>query len=421
MTSRERVALVLEHKEQDRVPVDLGGSRATGIMASAYDKFKKHLGVNTGTNYVYDMKQMLAMVEEPVLERLGIDVVPLFREKYPPYPISPYPGGWKEWRLFDGTEVKIPSNYTTKEDGKGSLILVDEKGNVVGNMPRDGYYFDYPRPGTNPWGKTECKKPSLGEYHPSRSFSEEELRCLQKEVDRLFQNTDYAILADSGFLGLGDGSFRAGTNLYDIGYTDWMIMLLTESEYVREVLEKTTEYWIENLKLYYQAVGDKICALAFADDLGTQEAELMNPELFKELIAPYYQKVWDWVHENTKWKVFLHSCGSIYHLIPTLIDCGLDILNPVQCSAENMEPEKLKREFGDRLVFWGGGCDTQKTLPFSKPEEVKEEVEERIKIFAPGGGFIFNPGHNIQQGTPPENIVAMFEAVSEFGRYPVRG
>jgi len=315
--------------------------------------------------------------------------------------------------------VEIPSDYTPEKDGKGDLILSDGEGNAVGRMPEGGYYFDYPRAGVAPAEKSENGKVSVEEYKPSRGFPEEELRYLQDKVEHLFNHTDFAILADGGFLGLGNGSFRASSNLESVEYTDWMMMLLTEQEYVREIFAKTTDFWIENLKLYHQAVGNKICALAFSDDLGTQNTELINPGLFKELIAPYYRKVWDWIHKNTEWKVFLHSCGSIYYIIPALIDCGLDIFNPVQCSAENMEPERLAREFGAKLVFWGGGCDTQQTLPFGKPEEIRQEVRERIEIFAPGGGFIFNQVHNIQQGTPPENVMAMFEAVSEFGKYPI--
>lgn len=418
MTSRERVMRSLNHKELDRVPVDLGGNRSTGIMASAYSRLKRHLGITTGVNRVYDMKQMLAIVEEPLLKRLGIDVIPLFRERYLPYPINPYSENWKRWKLFDGTNVEIPSCYIPKEDEKGNLVLLDEDGDVVGHMPKGGYYFDYPRSGTNPLEKSIQKKVPIERYTPSRGFCGEELKCLQGKIDYLFNNTDYAILGDSGFLGLCDGSFMAGTELYDIGYTDWMIMLLTEKEYVKEIFDKTVNFRVENLKLYKEAIGDKICTIAFADDLGTQEGELIKPDLFKELIAPYYKKIWDWIHKNTKWRVFLHSCGSIYHLIPTLIDCGLDIFNPVQCSARNMNPEMLKKEFGDKLVFWGGGCDTQKTLPFGKHSEIREEVKDRIKIFAPGGGFVFNQVHNIQQGTPPENIIAMFDAVLEFGEYP---
>jgi uroporphyrinogen decarboxylase len=421
MYSRERVLAALNHKEPDTVPVDLGGHRSTGIMASAYEKLKKYLGINVGGNYVFDMKQMISMIEEPVLKKLGIDVIPLFRKRYPPYPINPYPESWKSWRLFDGTLVQIPSNYTPQKDEKGDLVLLDEKAIMVGKMPSGGYYFDYPRPGTNPLEQIEYKKIAVEDYQPSRGFSDEELKYLQSKVEYLYKSTEYAILGDSGFLGLGDGSFRTNTNLESIGYTDWMIILLTEQEYIQEIYEKTVSFWIQNLKVYYQAVGDKICALAFADDLGTQVGELINPDLFKQLVAPYYKKVFDWIHKNTSWKVFLHSCGSIYRIIDTLIDCGVDILNPVQTSAADMEAGRLKEEFGDRLIFWGGGCDTQKTLPFGKPDEVKQEVRERIRVFAPCGGFVFNQIHNIQQGTPPENIVEMFETVSEFGKYPIRG
>ena len=333
MTSRERVIKVLNHKETDRVPVDLGSSRATGIMVSAYDRLKKYIGIKNSKNQVYDMKQMLAVVEESLREKLGVDVVGLHRNRkgYSSYPVNPYSEEWKDWKLFDGTNVKIPSNYTPNGDGKGNVILSEENGDIVGHMPKGGYYFDYPRGGTDITKHTEFKKVSVQEYKPARGFSEEELELLRNKADYLFENTDYAILGDGYFLGFGEGSFRVGSKLESIGYTDWMILLLTEKEYVKEIQEKTVDFCIENLKLYYQAVGDKICAVIFGDDLGTQKGEIMNPELFKELIAPYYKKVWNWIHKNTKWKVFLHSCGSIYHTIPILIDCGLDILNPVQC------------------------------------------------------------------------------------------
>jgi uroporphyrinogen-III decarboxylase len=198
-----------------------------------------------------------------------------------------------------------------------------------------------------------------------------------------------------------------------------MISLLTEQEWVRALYEKETEAWIENLRRYSSACGQYLEAVVVADDLGMQKGEFIKPQLFRDLIAPYYKKVFTWIHQRTKLKIFFHSCGSIYHMIPILIDCGIDILNPVQCSAANMGPSRLKEEFGSKICFWGGGVDTQKTLPFGTPEQVREEVAERVRILGKGGGFVFATVHNIQQGTPPENILAAFDTAIEAGRYPL--
>ncbi len=188
---------------------------------------------------------------------------------------------------------------------------------------------------------------------------------------------------------------------------------ITRPDYIKAVFERQTARAIENLELYRQAVGDKVVAIYISGtDFGTQRGEFISPDMYRELYFPFHKRMNDWVHQHTNWKTFYHCCGSF-------IAAGVDILNPVQCSAANMEPERLKREFGDRLVFWGGGVDTQKTLPFGTPEEVRAEVAERIRIFAPGGGYVFNPVHNIQAKTPVENVLAMFETVKEVGRYPI--
>jgi uroporphyrinogen decarboxylase len=249
-------------------------------------------------------------------------------------------------------------------------------------------------------------------YEP-RMISEEELDFLHRRGKALYENTEYAIL----------GAFSPGELFFGMGrggYDKWMVSLLTEEDWVRALYEKETDAWIENLRLYTAACGEYLAAVVFADDLGTQKGEFISPNLFRNLIAPYYKKVFTWVHEHTELKVFFHSCGSIYHMIPHLIDCGVDVLNPVQCSAANMEPGQLKREFGGKIAFWGGGVDTQKTLPFGTPEEVREEVEERLRTLGEGGGYVFAAVHNIQQRTPPENVVAAFDTALEAGGYPLR-
>jgi uroporphyrinogen-III decarboxylase len=198
-----------------------------------------------------------------------------------------------------------------------------------------------------------------------------------------------------------------------------MMMLMKDKDTCHDMMDRAVEATIRCLTLVKQAVGEYCFAWGIAsDDSGTQRGEFIRPELWAEMIKPHYKKLCAWVHANTSWKTFFHCCGSVYRLLPHFIDAGIDIFNPVQTSAANMEPARLKKEFGDRLVFWGGGCDTQRILGQATPAEIRQHVKERMETFAPGGGFVFNQVHNIQANVPPENVMAMFEAAYEFGRYP---
>jgi uroporphyrinogen decarboxylase len=224
-------------------------------------------------------------------------------------------------------------------------------------------------------------------------------------AEALYQNTNFAIVAPMGppyelFYGLGTGGFET-----------WMMALAAEPDYVNALCEKLVDVWLENLKRFTQAVDNRVQILQFNDDFGTQDAPFISTRMFRELIMPHYKRGLDWVHANTDMKVFLHSDGAIAPLIPSIIEMGVDILNPVQTSARGMDARMLKEEFGDRLVFWGGSLDCQKTLPFGRPEEVRREVREHVDALAPGGGFVFAPVHNIQANVPTENVIAMFDAV----------
>jgi uroporphyrinogen-III decarboxylase len=202
---------------------------------------------------------------------------------------------------------------------------------------------------------------------------------------------------------------------------DFLFLLAADKAYVKDLFEVRTEVALQNLPLLKQYLGDSIDVIGFDGyDFGSQNGEIFSPDLCSELFLPNMKVQSEWVHRNTPWKTFYHSCGSITRIIPMLIEGGMDILNPVQTSAKGMDPAWLKKEFGKRIVFWGGGVDTQKTLPFGSTEEVVREVTERVRIFAPGGGFVFNAVHNIQQGTPPENIVAAYETARTVGTYPIR-
>lgn len=393
MNSRERVLSAIQHRQPDRVPIDLGGTRQTGIAASTCHRLKQRLGMATLTR-VYDLYQMLAEVERPVRERFGADCIGLNR---PAVAFGIRNERWKPWQLFDGTPVEVPGDFNPEREPSGDLLLRAADGQPMARMPKGGFYFDrvdkYP-------GAAHADPDSL----QPPLLTAEECDHLHAQAEALFQNTDLAIVAPMGppyelFFGLGTGDFQA-----------WMITLATEPDYVEALYERLVEAWLENLRRFCDAVGDRVQILQFNDDLGTQEAPFLSVSMFRRLIMPYYQRGLDWVHRHTKMKVFMHNDGAIFDFIPTLIEMGVDILNPVQTTAAGMEPVKLKERYGDKIVFWGAACDCQKTLAFGTPEQVAREVEESIRILAPGGGYVLAAVHNIQAGVPPDNVIALFDA-----------
>ncbi len=264
-------------------------------------------------------------------------------------------------------------------------------------MPKDGFYFDRLEkyPGAAHVDLDTFQPPLLADEHCDH---------YRAQAEALYQNTDFAIVAPMGppyelFYGLGTGDFES-----------WVVTFATEPEYVDVLYEKLVEAWLENLKRFVDAVGNRVQVLQICDDFGTQQSTFVSPKMFRERIMPFYKRGLDWIHEHTEMKVLLHSDGALMPLIPSLIEMGVDILNPVQTSAKGMDAAELKQRFGDQLVFWGGSLDCQQTLPFGTPEDVAREVEEHMRAFSPGGGYVFAPVHNIQAGVPAENVIAMFDA-----------
>jgi uroporphyrinogen-III decarboxylase len=411
MTSRERVQRAVNFQTPDRVPVDLGGMKASGIAAGAYARVKQALGLHTPTR-VADARFMIAVVEEEVLRRFGVDVVPLDATllQYTARPDRE----WVKRRLFDGTDVLLPPDTRIGEDAEGNWTLLHPDGTPTSfRMPKGGHYFD--DTSFNRGGRIEPD-----EFKPVDRVPEEHLRLLGDYARKLQQTTDYAVLGwgyGCCFLGLSLITDRR-SNVTQALPDEWLMMLMTEKATCHEMMNRAVEASIRCLAQVHQAVGDIPFAWGIAaDDSGTQRGEFISPDLWAEMIKPHYRKLCDWIHGHTRWKVFFHCCGSIYRLIPHLIEAGVDILNPVQTSAANMDPARLKREFGRRLVFWGGGCDTQNVLGRATPEEVHAHVRERMGILAPGGGFVFNQVHNIQANVPPENIIALLDAARTYGRY----
>ena len=408
MTSRERVLKAVNFEEPDRVPIDLGGTRASGINAVLYTELKRRMGIDTPTK-IHDSMQILAELELEVLDRLHVDVLPL--EATTAKWADQDPGEGVEKRLFDGTTVFFPPGTHITEEGDGSWVQHNKEGAAVARMPKDGFYFDFLRP------TMSGRRIDPDAFQPRRSVPDEELELLRTRAKAIHENTDKAILGWGTSISLLGLSSLLSDNITQGALDEWLCMLLTEKDAAHEMMGRYADAVIECLKLYHQAAGPYCFAWGIAsDDAGTQLSGLIAPDLFAEMIQPHYRRVCDWVHANTEWKTFLHSCGSVYDYIPVWIDAGIDILNPVQISAVNMEPERLKREFGGRLVFWGGGCDTQRVLPRGTPDEVREHCRHNIGVFAPGGGFVFTQVHNIQQTVPVENVEAMFGAAYEFGQ-----
>ena len=409
MKSRERVLRAVNFQIADRVPIDLGGMKASGISAVAYHRLKQRLGVS-GQVKVLDPKFMIAAVEEDMLDRLHGDVMPLDLADVEALESSEE--AWIPKTFFDGTEFLFPPGTRIREDEQGDWHLLSPDGSDTSfRMPKGGFYFD-----DCSFNRGSGIDPR--NFRPTDTIPDERLGLLARRGKRLFENTDYALLGWGGgvcFLGLSLITDRA-SNVTMGQPSEWMVMLMTEKDTCHALMDRSVEASIRCLNLINQAVGDYCFAWGIAaDDSGTQRGEFIHPDLWAEMIKPHYAKLCNWIHRNTRMKTFFHCCGSIYHLIPHFIEAGIDILNPVQTSATNMDPARLKREFGDRLVFWGGGCDTQKTLPGGTPEQVRQHVKERLQVFAPGGGYVFNQVHNIQANVPPENIEAMLDAAYTWG------
>lgn len=410
MNSRERVNGAVNFQETDRVPIDLGGMKASTITVKAYNELKAKLSIHSSTR-IWDPKFMVASVEEEILQRFHADVIPLdissVQDELRP------DSDWVPKTLYEGAEGLMPPGTKIGTDSDGRHVLLDQDGNHTSfRMPRGGFYFD--DVSFNSSGATI----DPAKFKPEIEYTDEHLRLIEDRSKFLYNNTEYAMLGWGGgvcFLGLSLITNRLSNVTMGLP-TEWMMMLMTEPEICHEMMNRSVEASIQSLELFHEAIGDRCFAWGIAaDDSGMQHGEIIAPDLWGEMIKPHYTKLCTWIHEHTNWKTYIHSCGSIYHLIPHMIDAGIDILNPVQTSTANMDPAHLKKEFGDKIVFWGGGCDTQDMLPNGTPEQIREHVKERLKIFKPGGGYVFNQVHNIQPDVPAENVIAMLDAAYEFG------
>ena len=423
MNSRERVALALEHQEPDRVPLDLGASATTGMHVSTVYALRQALELDpSGTRVrVVEPYQMLGEVGPDLCEALGVDVVGLdtgttmfgFKNE-----------DWRPWRLSDGTPVLVPGGFNTEPDADENILMYpqgDTSAQPCARMPRGGFYFDaVDRQLPLDWEDLNVED-NVEEFGP---ISDGALEFLRREADRLYTKTDKAILANFGGTSFGDIALVPGLQLKHPkgvrGVKEWYMCTVRRPDYIEKVFEVQCEIALENLRKIHKAVGERVTAVfVTGTDFGTQRVPAMSNATYRRLYKPYHRRVNDWVHEHTSWKTFIHSCGSVEPLINDFIEAGFDILNPVQTSALNMNPSMLKAKYGDRIAFWGGGVDTQHTLPFGTPDQVGEEVRGRIRILGPEGGFVFNTIHNVQPRIPVKNVLAMYGTFREFGEYPI--
>ncbi len=415
MKCRLRVKKALNHENPDKVPIDFGGSAVTGMHVSCVAALRDYYGLEKRLVKAFEPYQMLGWPDDDLLDAMGVDVAGVF----PRHTMFGFPNeNWKQFKMPWGQEVFVSEHFKTTMEPNGDILIYPE-GDISavpsGRMSKNSFFFDsiirqakFDEADLNPNDNTE-------EFAP---LSDDDLACFEERLKQL-ASSDRAIIASIGGMGFGDIALIPAPFLkYPKGIrdiTEWYISLVTRQDYIHKVFSRQCEIALENLEKFYGLVGDAIDILyVCGTDFGTQNSSFCSPETFSSLYGPYYKKINNWVHKNTAWKTFKHSCGAVEPFMNYFIDCGFDIINPVQTSAASMEPKKLKECYGDKLVFWGGGVDTQKTLPFGTPEDVRTEVLQRCEIFSKNGGFVFNSIHNVQANVPVENIVAMIDAVKEF-------
>lgn len=413
-TSKERVLTSLSHHQPDRVPIDFGASGVTGMHISCVAALRDHFGLEKRPVKVACPYAMLGSVDEDLQEALGIDIQGVGRRMNP---FGFKNENWKLWS-FNGLEVLVPGKFNTTVEDNGDILLYpggDLSAKPSGRMPKGFHFFD-----------AIVRQDHFDPDHLNPDDNLEEFQALTEEdLDEIAADTclanegGRAVFANFGGTGLGDIAvvpapfLRDPRGIRDI--TEWYVSTVSRRDYVHQIFSRQTEIALHNLERIFKRIGNSIDALFLCGtDFGTQASAFCSVKTFYELWFPYYKQMCDWVHRNTTWKTFKHSCGSVEQFYEPFIEAGFDVVNPVQCSAVGMDPANLKAKYGERLVFWGGGVDTQRVLPFGMPQEIREQVLNRCEIFSCGGGFVFNSVHNVQAGTPIVNILAMIEAVHEF-------
>ncbi|MBD3195196.1 MAG: methyltransferase [Candidatus Lokiarchaeota archaeon] len=412
MNSRERILTAIDNKEPDRVPIDIGSTTITGISAIAYYNLKRYLDVKEGNVRVIDIMQQLARVENWFIEKFDIDAIDVGRVFWT------NEDDWYDIEV-NGIKAQFPRVFQPKFRADGAIEIVHSDGTVLGRMSNaalvlDQTYYpfgeDYPEDinfstlsggvEKNVWSKSYTPPMSnMGEKRFWRNLKEKAIELKVNSHKALCLNLNISIFQ-------GTHSFR--------GMDKILVDLIRKPKKVQELAELLAQFYLGLLRPICSHLGEVIDVITIGDDLAENNGPMLSPKLYRKYFKPYHMEICQYIKKKSSMKVFFHTCGSVSELIPDLIECGVDILNPIQINARDMDPKMLKSEFGDDIAFWGGGVDTRNVLPSKSPEEVKKHVTELLEIFAPGGGFIWNTVHNILPDVPPENIVAMLDAVMEY-------
>ena len=395
MTSRERVLATLKHREPDRVPLDLGGTESSGLTGIAYNRLKKHLGLQVRRTEIFDVYQQVTKIEQDLRDIIRPDTVPLLIE----------PRQWKPWPLPDGSPCLIPAGWNPHSEQNGETVVRDAAGRVVARMPRGGYYFEpvlaplaaVERPERLP---RQCDDIERFDWP---SYADETVRSIGERAARLHRTTDLAVVANLQLHLLAAGQILRG-------YETFMMDLVANKPLAHALLGRLTEAYMKRCDGYFAEVRGHVDVVLLNDDLGTQSGPMLSLDCYHEMIWPHQRRLFAHVKSSSGALLLFHSCGSVARFIPSLIEAGVDALNPVQVSAAEMDTARLKRLYGRDISFWGGGCDTQAVLARGTRSAVQEEVRRRMDELSPGGGFVFTQVHNIQPDVPPANVMAMLEA-----------
>ena len=402
MNHRQRVLSALRHTEPDRLPIDLGGTQVSGIMAVTYQELRKYYGLPPGRTRVLDVYQMTAVVEQDLRERLGVDTFPVWGQ----------PQAWRSGRLPNGAPAEFPAKFNPQLLPGGTQVVTNPSGQVILKMPADGFYFDSVyEPLADAQSISDIDRclddiEAIDEpEHLDQSY-----QSLASQARQLRQEGDYFLV---GYFG---GHIMYAAQMLR-GWQNFLMDLLVKPSFAEALMDRILEAHLRRFDRFMASFGQYVDLIEFDEDLGMQDRPLMKPSVYRRMLKPRQKQLFAYARAHSQAHLLLHSDGAIAEFFPDLIEMGIDAVNPIQVSAAGMDTRFLKREYGADITFWGGACNSQAVLPLGTPSEVEREVKRRIDDLAPGGGFVFAPIHNIQANVPPANIAAMFETAHRHGLY----